>query len=90
MMMIPTRTTPWSKVLQELVVIQLVKKFPASYEIRRFIIVFIGTRHWLPKFISVLFSKVKVKCKVIPVPFLTEHHAMKAYWGIEGIAPRIL
>jgi hypothetical protein len=24
------------------------------------------------------------------VIFLTEHHAMKAYWGNGGIAPRIL
>jgi hypothetical protein len=23
------------------------------------------------------------KCKVVPVLFLTEHHAMKAYWGLE-------
>jgi hypothetical protein len=29
-------------------------------------------------------GKVKVKGKV-PVLFLTEHHAMKAYWGSEGI-----
>jgi len=33
--------------------------------------------------------KVKVKSKVIPV-LSTEHHAMKAYWGSGGIAPRIL
>jgi hypothetical protein len=32
---------------------------------------------------------VKVKGKVVPV-FLTEHHAMKAYWGSGGIAPLIL
>jgi hypothetical protein len=31
---------------------------------------------------------VKVKGKVVSV--LTEHHAMKAYWGSGGIAPRIL
>jgi len=24
------------------------------------------------------------------VPFLTEHHAIKAYWGSGGIVPRIL
>jgi hypothetical protein len=29
------------------------------------------------------------KCKVFPV-LSTEHHAMKAYWGSEGIALRIL
>jgi hypothetical protein len=28
-------------------------------------------------------SNKKVKCKVVPVLFLTEHHAMKAYWGVE-------
>jgi 7,8-dihydro-6-hydroxymethylpterin-pyrophosphokinase len=33
---------------------------------------------------------VKVKGKVVPVPFLTEHHAMEAYWETGGIAPRIL
>jgi hypothetical protein len=25
----------------------------------------------------------------VPVLLLTEHHAMMAYWGSEGIAPRI-
>jgi hypothetical protein len=30
------------------------------------------------------------KGKDAPVLFLTEHHAMKAYWGSRGIAPRIL
>jgi hypothetical protein len=35
---------------------------------------------------------VKVKGKVGPVLLfsLTEHHAMKAYWGSGCIAPRIL
>jgi hypothetical protein len=32
---------------------------------------------------------LQVKDKVVPV-FLTEHHAMKAYWGSGSIAPRIL
>jgi hypothetical protein len=32
----------------------------------------------------------KGKGKVVPVLFLTEHHAMKAYWGSGGIAPLIL
>jgi hypothetical protein len=27
--------------------------------------------------------QVKVKGKVVPALFLTEHHAMKAYWGVE-------
>jgi len=30
----------------------------------------------------------KGKGKVVPV-ILTKHHAMKAYWGSGGIAPRI-
>jgi hypothetical protein len=34
--------------------------------------------------------KVKVKGKVVPVLFLAEHHAMKAYWGSGGTAPLIL
>jgi hypothetical protein len=32
---------------------------------------------------------VKGKIKVVPVPFLTEHQAMKVYWGSGGIVPRI-
>jgi hypothetical protein len=36
-------------------------------------------------------TKVKGKVKVVPVLFfLTEHHAMKAYWGSEGVAPLVL
>jgi hypothetical protein len=27
--------------------------------------------------------KVKVKLKFVPVFFLTEHHAMKAFWGVD-------
>jgi hypothetical protein len=34
--------------------------------------------------------KVKVKVKLSLCFFLTKHHAMKAYWGSGGIAPRIL
>jgi len=34
-------------------------------------------------------KKVKVEGKVVSV-LLTEHHAMKAYWGSGGIAPCIL
>jgi hypothetical protein len=33
---------------------------------------------------------VKGKSKFVPVLPLTEHHAMKAYWGSEGTAPPIL
>jgi hypothetical protein len=32
----------------------------------------------------------KAKGKIVPVLSLTEHHAMKAYWGNKGIAPRML
>jgi len=35
-------------------------------------------------------SKGKGKDKVVSVLFLTEHHAMEAYCGNGGIAPRIL
>jgi len=34
--------------------------------------------------------KGKGKGKVDPVPLLTKHHDMKAYWGTGSIAPRIL
>jgi hypothetical protein len=33
--------------------------------------------------------KVKIKVKLF-LCFLTKHHAMKAYWGIGGVAPLIL
>jgi hypothetical protein len=34
---------------------------------------------------------IQGKGKVVPTLFiLTKHHAMKAYWGSGGIAPRIL
>jgi len=35
-------------------------------------------------------EKEKLKLKVVPVLFLTKHHAMKAYWGSGGIDPIIL
>jgi hypothetical protein len=35
-------------------------------------------------------GEVKVKVKMTLCLFLPEHHAMKAYWGNEGIAPLIL
>jgi hypothetical protein len=34
--------------------------------------------------------ELNVKGKVVPVLFLTEHHAMKTYWGSGNIAPHIL
>jgi hypothetical protein len=43
-------------------------------------------------YIEVLWKSIKIKLKV-KVKFslcLTKHHAMKAYWGSGGIAPRIL
>jgi hypothetical protein len=39
---------------------------------------------------KVININVKKKGKVVPVLLLTEHHAMKAYWGSRGIAPLIL
>jgi hypothetical protein len=36
------------------------------------------------------FLEYLCKGKVVPVLLLTEHHAMKAYWGSGGIAPLIL
>jgi hypothetical protein len=34
---------------------------------------------------------IKIKGEVVPVLFfLTEHHAMKAYWGSGGMAPLVL
>jgi hypothetical protein len=34
---------------------------------------------------------IKIKVKKVKLPLcLTEHHAMKTYWGSEGIAPHIL
>jgi len=41
----------------------------------------------LGKFRSI---KLKGKSKVVPVFFLSEHHAMKAYWGSGDTAPRSL
>jgi hypothetical protein len=35
-------------------------------------------------------GKGKGKGKVVPVLFLTEYHAMKAYWGSGSIVPHIL
>jgi len=35
-------------------------------------------------------SQYKGKGKVVPVLFLTGHHAMEAYWRSGGVAPRIL
>jgi hypothetical protein len=39
---------------------------------------------------KLVFYLVKVKGKVVPLLFLTEHHAMKAYSGSGGIAPLVL
>jgi hypothetical protein len=40
--------------------------------------------------ITIIVVQEEYKSKVVPVLFLTEHHAMKTYWGNEGIAPLIL
>jgi hypothetical protein len=37
----------------------------------------------------IILLREKYKGKVVPVLFLTEHHAMKEYWGSGGIASRI-
>jgi hypothetical protein len=37
----------------------------------------------LTHFTMLLPNYVKRKGKVVPVLFLTEHHAMKAYWGVD-------
>jgi hypothetical protein len=39
---------------------------------------------------KLILRQVKVKGKVVPVLFLREHDAMKAYWGSEGVALCIL
>jgi hypothetical protein len=54
---------------------------------------------WVNKFNNLTYMKVRFltghilflnKCKVVPVLFLTEHHAMKAYWVNGGIILPIL
>jgi len=42
---------------------------------------------WVMVKIIYIYIKVKVKLSLF---FVTEHHAMKAYWGSGGIHPRIL
>jgi len=37
-----------------------------------------------------IYISSKGKSKVVPLLPLTEHHAMKAYWGSGGTAPPIL
>jgi hypothetical protein len=45
--------------------------------------------HWIETSLS-LIKTVQGRGEVAPVLFLTEHHAMKAYWGSGDIAPLIL
>jgi hypothetical protein len=53
--------------------------------------VFIREKRNLVKLLSRIFKdKVKVKIKLSLCFFLTEHHAMKAYWGSGDMAPLIL
>jgi hypothetical protein len=40
--------------------------------------------------IYVMNKLIKVKIELSTVLFLTEQHYMKAYWGSEGVTPRIL
>jgi hypothetical protein len=63
------------------------------------VILFNNSDHFLPLVVmcsavqEVMCSavqEVKAKGKVVPVLPLTEHHAMKAYWGSGGTAPPIL
>jgi hypothetical protein len=44
---------------------------------------------WLTS-VSMVMDLGKSKGKVVPVLPLTEHHAMKAYWGSGSTAPSIL
>jgi hypothetical protein len=39
---------------------------------------------------ATLLKRQKLKCKWTCPCALTKHHAMKAYWGSGGMAPRIL
>jgi hypothetical protein len=69
--------TPWRGVLVEkLIVAQLVENFPSICGTERSI----TCSHMTERY-------VKNEGKVVSMLFLTEHHAMKAYWGSEGIAP---
>jgi hypothetical protein len=52
-------STPWRRVLcQNLVVVQLIKKFPTFYGTRSFITMFIRVRHWAPSWASRIQSKL--------------------------------
>jgi hypothetical protein len=46
--------------------------------------------NWRYQFVIIIIIIIIIKSEVVPVPFVTKHHAMKAYWGSGGIAPRIL
>jgi hypothetical protein len=52
----------------------------------------VATHSLIPSLHSPYVSPIKrkVKGKIVPVLFLTEHHAMRAYWGSGGIATLIL
>jgi hypothetical protein len=43
----------------------------------------------LPLLFTFIIRMATLKGKVVPA-LLTEHHAMKAYWGSEGVVPFIL
>jgi hypothetical protein len=65
------------------------RQIPSHTDVRFHSAIFnLGTRR---KFVFVTIQTDSLgKGKVDPVLFLTEHHAVKAYWGSGGIAPGIL
>jgi len=52
----PLPLTPWSRVLEKMIVTQLVKKFTAFYGTRRFITVFTRLHHWSPSWTTLIQS----------------------------------
>jgi hypothetical protein len=47
----------------------------------------VSSFHKVNNAIIIIIIIIKVKGKVVPVLPITEHHAMKAYWGSGGTAP---
>jgi len=56
--------TPWSRVLEKLTSLQLVKKFPAFCGTRRFITAFISARHLFLSWASSIQNDILTKIKV--------------------------